>query len=259
MKVVICAIAKCENEYINDWINYHLNLGVDEIHIYDNNDIDYEPLENRINSDKVYIVKIPNAKKFQSSTYTEFYNKNKDKFDWCIFIDIDEFIVLNKWNNIKEFLSDSKISSYPVVRLNWHMYGDDDKIKRDLSKSVYDGITKRLKGHRLEKHGKEIIKGGLNGVNIPSSHYCLINEKLPKQIMPDYKETVGTVGGLHDCQEAFINHYMTKTLDEFINQKIVRGTDAGFPDKVIDFSYYWKINKKTDEKIEYIKKLGFEI
>ena len=37
MKTAICAIAKHENVYINDWVNYHLNLGFDHIYIYDDN------------------------------------------------------------------------------------------------------------------------------------------------------------------------------------------------------------------------------
>ena len=37
MKCAICAIAKNENDYINEWCKYHLNLGFDEIYIFDNN------------------------------------------------------------------------------------------------------------------------------------------------------------------------------------------------------------------------------
>ena len=55
--------------------------------------------------------------------------------------------------------------------------------------------------------------------------------------MPDGKETLGKVGDLHKCNEAYINHYMTKTLSEFVNQKLSR-TDACFKDRKLDMSYY---------------------
>ena len=34
--VAIIAIARLENDYINEWIGHHLNIGIDHIYIYDN-------------------------------------------------------------------------------------------------------------------------------------------------------------------------------------------------------------------------------
>ena len=231
-------------------------MGFDEIYIYDNNDTNYEPVESRIhiNDGKVSIVKIPKATGFQIQTYNKFYQDHKNDFDWICFLDIDEFITLEKWSNINEFLSDPALNKYPVIRLNWRIYGDDDKVDRDISVPVYDGIKNRVVGHKWEHNGKQIVRGGIDGLEVVSNHYSLVNGKLPKQIMPNGKETSGKVGDLECCSEAYIRHYMTKTLKEFINQKIARGTDASFPDRKIDFDYYWKINKKTEEKLEYIRK-----
>lgn len=38
MKSLLCAIAKNEERYINEWVNYHYSLGFDKIVIYNNND-----------------------------------------------------------------------------------------------------------------------------------------------------------------------------------------------------------------------------
>ena len=46
----------------------------------------------------------------------------------------------------------------------------------------------------------------------------------------------------------FLNHYMTKSLSEFVKQKIGRG-DAVFGKRQIKMDYYWRINKKTKKKI----------
>jgi hypothetical protein len=37
MKVAICCIAKNEDNYIDEWIEYHLKLGIDDIHVHQNN------------------------------------------------------------------------------------------------------------------------------------------------------------------------------------------------------------------------------
>lgn len=257
-QVAICAVAKCENDYINDWVKYHIDLGVDDIYLYDNNDSDYEPIEKRIDEkylEHVHITKIPGAKEFQIPTYNKFYNENKNRYSWIGFIDIDEFIVLNKWKNIKEFLNDEKFKYYNVIKLNWHMFGDDDKISRDMTVPVYNGIVNRLKGHEYESHGKQFIRGNQNEVIICSNHYCTIHGRLPKQIMPDGIPTEAKISEHHNCEEAYINHYMTKTISEFINQKLARGTDASFKNRKIDLNYFWRINNKTSDKIEFVNNI----
>jgi hypothetical protein len=36
MKVVIVAIAKMEQDYIEEWVKYNLHIGIDRIFLYDN-------------------------------------------------------------------------------------------------------------------------------------------------------------------------------------------------------------------------------
>ena len=38
LKIAICTMAKKENEYIKEYVDYYIKLGVDHIFIYDNND-----------------------------------------------------------------------------------------------------------------------------------------------------------------------------------------------------------------------------
>ena len=41
MKVYVCALAKNEHLYINEWVNHYVKLGVDKIFIFDNDDSKY--------------------------------------------------------------------------------------------------------------------------------------------------------------------------------------------------------------------------
>ena len=47
-KVALCALAKNENLYIREWVNWYKKLGVSKIFLYDNNDIDGEHFEDVI-------------------------------------------------------------------------------------------------------------------------------------------------------------------------------------------------------------------
>ena len=48
-KVLFCCIAKLENLYIREFVEYYKNLGFDNICLYDNNDEDGEHFEDVIN------------------------------------------------------------------------------------------------------------------------------------------------------------------------------------------------------------------
>ena len=58
MRVSLCAIAKCENLYIKEWVDYHLKLDFDHIYIYDNNEVDGERISDVIKDERVTIIKL---------------------------------------------------------------------------------------------------------------------------------------------------------------------------------------------------------
>ncbi len=53
------------------------------------------------------------------------YIKNYRKYDWLIFYDIDEFIHLNNYSNVKYFLSNSKFKTCPLIYLNLVCHTDN--------------------------------------------------------------------------------------------------------------------------------------
>ena len=40
MRVVVCAMAKNEHLYINEWVSHYVKLGFDTIYLYDNDNLD---------------------------------------------------------------------------------------------------------------------------------------------------------------------------------------------------------------------------
>lgn len=137
MKVSLLSIAKLENDYIREWVEYHLNIGIDEIYIADNNDI-YDNSLSEILSDLISIKKVKiydykGVKNAMYSAYTDMYNSNN--FDWICVIDCDEFITFtDEYKNIKDYLSEADKYTFNFINaiaLNWMCYGDNDMLYKE--------------------------------------------------------------------------------------------------------------------------------
>lgn len=255
--VVLCAIAKNENDYINEWVNHHLRLGIAHIFIYDNNDSTAEDVANRINNkDKVTIIRY-NDKHFQdmqTTVYTEFYQKYNFRFNWVGFLDVDEF--LDGIDDVNIFFNQPKFKNFNQIRIKWKLFGDDGYIDRDRSIPVFEFFKKPILGNIKSDESKCFIRGGMPEPLIHKTHY-VINDKniMWKSCLPSGTPSLIRDWSIHEDyskETVFINHYMTKTLAEFIEQKSGRG-DVVHHDRILNLDYYWQINEKTEEKINWLK------
>ena len=103
IKSALVCIAKDEDNYINEWIDYHLRLGFDRIFVYCNDWDWFIPTKYKI-TNKVEKITF-NGDKKQVPAYDDFISKYYKDFDFACFIDIDEFVVLKRWKNINTCLS----------------------------------------------------------------------------------------------------------------------------------------------------------
>lgn len=267
---VICAIAKNENKYINDWVNYHLSIGFEHIYLFDNNSNKDTWVGKVLNQlDKVTIFNINDIKKegLQLDCYNWFYNNYSHNFNWVSFIDIDEFIF--GITDINKFIAQKKFDTFEMIRLKWRLFGDDDMITRDLAIPVYKAIKKEIKNNELSNQAKCFIRGGLINICIGSCHYAYRNgptnfndlkardmsKAIPlKECLPSgvqIKDKINITAD-YSTETIFINHYMTKTISEYLEQKYNRG-DACFEKRNLKLDYFWAINKKTPEKLKFIE------
>ena len=272
MKVYLCAMAKNEHYYINEWVHYYLNIGVDKIFVFDNDDKDSPFLKDFIDKDILPKVRIINARgkhwdKMQHDLYTNFYNVEKDNFDYCIYCDIDEYLVGVK--DIKAFLSSPQFRLYEQIRVKWKLFGDDNIVFRDKTQPVFGAFTKEIENAlspdlsrvvKLHNQAKTIIKGHLQSVRFDSVHFASRGNRILNECLPSGKTCSSGVEIHEDYshEKVFFNHYMTKSLSEFIEQKMNR-TDAVFGNRQLKLNYFWRINEKTQEKLDYLKDLGLDI
>lgn len=263
-KVLLCCIGKMENNYIREYVEHYKSIGFDNICLYDNNDPDGEHFEDvigdYIDSGFVILKDVRGQKLKQIPSYTECYNEYKDEYDWIAFFDIDEFLHIDNNKSIKEFLSDDKYNNRGVncVRFCWKQFDDSGIIETNGNYSVKKFTSFLPLSRQDTTQSKIIIKTVLDNVTFTSTHGPIKDQRV---------KCVNTEGAL--CQNAImisnstwknacLYHYRFKTLEEYINNKMVRLWPTAYKDggkSYLTIDTFFKYNKKTPEKENYIKRV----
>lgn len=264
LKVALCCIARNEILYLDEFINYYKDLGFDRIFLYDNSYDGDEPIK-ELPHDFVTIIDYRNRQNTQLEAYTHCGKTYGKDYDWIAFFDCDEFLHLVRHRNIKEYLSEEMFNDFNIIKINWLCYGDNELLSYDI-KPVQERFIipvlpldyhKTYKEVSENQHIKSIIR--TNKVN---NIIWYSNPHSPINIEPCCNASGKSISHITwysniDYTYAYIKHYQTKSLEEYMN-KIYRG----YPDQIItnknefltkQLSNYFKMNKLTEEKIKFLK------
>lgn len=273
MKVAVCCIGRRENRYINEFVNHYLSIGVDKIFIYDNNYDGEEYFEDVLNenirNNEVEIIDYRNQQYCQLKAYQDCYDKHNQEYDWILFIDCDEYLHMEGVDNIKDFLKQEKFNSFDMIHVNWMVYGDNNLVRYE-DKPLKERFTEpvlpldwiRNENVKVSENTliKSIIRGGLNGINwsltshTPNSLIKCCSPSGVKIIPNSHYSSI-------DFKYAYLKHYNTKTIEEWLDIKTQRGFPDGNKDyfkKINVVKDFFKVNKITEEKIEYLKNIGLD-
>ena len=257
MKICLCTIGKRENLYIREYITHYQKYGVDKIFIYDNNNINGEKFENvikdYIENGFVKIINIRGKFNMQIKALQDCYKNNYNKYNWLLFFDMDEFIYLKNYGNIKKYLADKKFKKCETIQLNMYFHNDNNLFYYS-NKSLFKRFPKKVK--RKREFLKSILRGN---INFKLNCFHILNEKLKScNGFGNYnlKEKQGVYTYNPDYTYNYIDHFCFKSLEEFIN-KLNRG-DAfhGGIDRIKfrKINWYFSLNEITSKKINYIEK-----
>lgn len=254
MKVGIIAIAKCEELYIREWVEHHLNLGFDRIIIADNDDEFLLP--KIIDLPQVIHENYCGVEGVQPIAYTELWHKYRNDFDWLLFIDIDEFVMLEHMD-IHGFLSGFDCD---MVRLSCKHFSDMDMLDTDGDYKVVERFTEPYYTG-LDTFCKSIINTRVDiGEKKVFGHGVYDKTLDARNAYGDPCENFNqhTTRIVHE--RAWVNHYPTKTIGEYIRQKYNRGGANKNPKRYSNWErYFFRTNRMTEEKKAYAKMIISEL
>ena len=258
-KICICCLGKEENRYIREFVSFYKKIGVDKIFLYDNNNINGERFDEVINDyikdEYVNIVNWRGKKKPQLKFMNHCYNKNFKIYDWLIFYDIDEYIHLKYYSNIKLFLNKKTFSECQLIYLNLIIHTDNNHLKYE-NKSLFERfpeIVPRNKPEGKKFEIKFILKGNISNIKITNQHYC--NSKLKScNGFGESNLSYDVYTKKPDLHYYYIDHFFSKSTEEFID-KIAKG-DCRYRShiKYNKIERYFNQSEPKIEKINLIEK-----
>jgi len=207
--VIVC-IAKKEQDYINEFVDYHLGIGFKTIYLYDNEDVPF--YETYLNNKNVIVTHLPfnnYNKGVQYKALDHFVSTYMKDVTHVAHIDIDEYIVLKKHENIKHFINEYIVGDCQGIGINWRFFGSSGHTEKQNEPNTQRFTMCEEKGNM---HVKTLFKtthfngyGTVHHVYFTEGH----NKSTNGRILTDsFNEDI-------DLSVIQINHYKCKTLPEF--------------------------------------------
>ena len=218
--LAIMCIAKNEAPYLKEWIEYHRMVGVKRFYLYDNESTDNtkEILEPYIKNNIVVYHFLPNhhiTNQFpQMEAYNDAIYKYRDRVRWLAIIDADEFIIPMEKETIPEFLEE--YNQYSAVAINWVNF---DSSGHETKPTAHGGLL-TANYTRVNKNKPRTVKCIVNPkkvVNYVSAHYGLYYLG-SSAVTENFEAIRGKQTKYHSSKKIRINHYVTKSREEYINK-----------------------------------------
>jgi hypothetical protein len=265
----ICAIFRDEAKYLPEWIEFHRKQGVEHFYLYDNLSVD-EPesyLRSYIKKNIVSLISWPyesvglqDWNPLQCKAYEHCVNSARTESKWIAFLDTDEFLFCLDGTKLPKFLR--KFKEHGALSVNWVMYGTSNTTLQENEKITEQLVYRAELNTPRNIHVKSIVQTQYI-VGFVNPHYPLLHEG-KQQVTENQQPFYGPFSPYISVEQIRINHYWSRDLDFFYNEKIPRGEKWGknrdeiiqaesdlnavFDPVLNPFYNYWELIKESIRK-----------
>ena len=269
LPVLVC-IAKLEQNYIKEFVHYHLALGFSRIYLFDNEDVPTyaDILRTYIDAGKLVVTHLPGnnhsvindagQQMFIPVQYLALHIFTQQimpdpQITHVAHIDIDEFIVLKKHNNICEFINEYIKGDCAGIGMNWRFFGSSFN-NDPITKPVVERFT--MCAEKGDKHIKTIFRkdrflqfDGCHTIKTKSGHIKSTDGTI----------IVGPYNQMAPIDVIQVNHYKCKTLAEFRYIRTrMRADVVGGPKEDVDADFKkYDINEVEDLSLREQRELAY--
>lgn len=244
-EVCICCIIKDENAYLEEWINYHLKVGVEHFYIYDNGSrVPIAHTLKEIGLSQYTTVNTITGKAKQVKAYGDCIKRYGGTSQWIAFIDTDEFILpKNVSHQLPEFLKEYE--PYGGLGVNWLIFGSGGHIKRTHRPQLESFTMRANESFHVNDHIKSIVQPrhvksarNAHSFNYIEGKFC-VNENF---------EPIEGANSPTSVSKIQLNHYYCRSVEEF-EEKMNRGiADTRNKRSMAQFEYHDVASNEVEDK-----------
>lgn len=227
MRTILFTNARDEHNIL-EWVVHHLNIGFKHIHIVDH--MSTIPLTTVLKKIPPHLLTIKRIdwKIVKTDLMKDAYiYARRNKYMWMLYMDCDEFLVLNNDVDLNHFLKKYDIRKYAQIGINWLMFGTNN-LHDTPSGTIIENYTKC--DSQLNQHIKVFLCPYYSISSIPNPHVF---------ILPDMNRSIGVdrkqldrptpwwrpTGDDYRTVDAYIAHYAFQSYNRYIERKILLPTD----------------------------------
>lgn len=239
-----------DEKNIKEWVAHHLILGFDLIYIFDHKS--KFPISQELRNFKKGVIvercemdgpiKMPlmlRAAKIASTSGA----------DWMLYLDADEFLVLNAFQNVKQMLKYYLIAD--SVAINWLMFGTNNHKKEPENGLIVENYTKS--DTLIDKHVKTFVRPSQVVDAITPHYFVIVN---PNNMVSLNCKPMGNAQSFNEWPieyrkcAAFIAHYVYQSEESYINRKINLPRDDNSLYRKIEENIHTKHNSTDNEFVK---------
>ena len=206
---VVCAIAKDDEAYIDEWVDYHNALGFSHFFVYDNSDENWLKQWGDERSSHVTVVHSPGAIE-AAQVHADCAAQQTKNHTWAAFFGIEDFLILNKHDSVVDFLH--SFCREGAVSINLVLFGAAGRrvyspkpvTKRFLYRE--DGVRENVK-LIVRTNDFEIMSQASSNISFDSStHFKLRKETAVRDT--SYNIMHGSLNARTPSEIAVFHHYL---------------------------------------------------
>jgi len=217
---------------IAEWVAHHLLLGFDKIYVFDHKSV--TPISNLLVSmlkdKRIVVTRVEKDGPIKLGLMTQAVKiAEQNNVSWMLYLDADEFLLLNQHTNIKDFLNIFKFAD--AIGINWLMFGTSGH-KSQPSGLLTENFIRSDK--IINQHVKSFVRPEKVILPVVNQHcYSIINPNRyfaasgNKMLQGPFNP----VPKIFTKVIAYIAHYYTQSEEEHIRRKS-RTMDDGTSGKV---------------------------
>lgn len=224
-EVALCLIIRDENEYLKEWLDWHIKAGVQHFYIYDHGSktpvAQFIKTLGKRRSAKITVVDWSGSHKdAQPEAYNHCLNAAKGVCRWLGFIDTDEQVSVKTGEKLTEFLKGYE--DYAGLFVNWVTFNAGGRVKK-TDEPLRERFRQITHGDSwADTVGKVFVQPDFmkemyihNGE--PQTGFDIVDEN--KTVVPKYSLTLCNPS--HELIS--VDHFYTKSYEEWV-EKMNRGS-----------------------------------